>query len=236
MPYFDVNVFGTTHAQHDLDLITFNLHVMKVDSDISPTNFDMFISFYAFPFNFDVGTRLIGFYPTSSLANSTPELTNRFDVSKPQVIHITAATPDNPIALYDCNPGTYLIGSCNPSIPIPLISPCPNPEDIRLFSGTFCVPYAGSGLDDSWTDMVNSTTGNKSLTPAPGRNFILPIDITIIADGCVYRNKRFTANIYNEYMYPYSVTEDPTHPYGNVDCLSNPRFYPIGFRDKVRVN
>ena len=46
----------------------------------------------------------------------------------------------------------------------------------------------------------------------------------------------FKTDIYNEYMYPYSVTEDPTHPYGNVDCLSNPRFYPIGFRDKVRVN
>ena len=235
MPYFDVNIFGTSHGQVDSDLFTFNLHILQVESDISPTNFDMFISFYAFPFNFERGTQLKAVY----LTPTAQELINRFDVSKPQVIHITAATPDNPIALYDCDPGNYRTSSCTTrqlaQLPFSLISPCPNPEDIRLFSGTFCVPYDVSGLDDSWTDMVNSTTGNKSLTPAVGPNFILPIDITIIADGCAYRNKRATANIYTNYSTSYSVT-DPIHPYGNVDCSSNPNFYPIGFRDKVRVN
>lgn len=237
MPYFDVNVFGTTHAQHDLDLITFNLHVMKVDSDISPTNFDMFISFYAFPFNFKKGTRINAFYPTPSLPNPRTELIDRFNVSKPQVIHITGTTPDNPVDLYDCsNPTLYLTGTCRPGTTIPLISPCPNPEDIRLFSGTFCVPTGTSGLKAETTNMLNSATNSKSLVPNIGINFILPLDITIIADGCVYRSKKPKANIYTNYNYNYVSSEDPIHPYGNVDCSSNGRFYPIGYRDVFRVN
>lgn len=236
MAYFDINIFGTTHTQHDLDLFTFNLHILQVESDIVPTNFDMFIEFYAFPFNFKKGTILSSFYNSSTSPNPRPELNNRFSVGKPQVIHITALTPSNVIDLYDCNPGQYYTNSCTPnqlSTFFPLASPCPNPTDIRLFSGTFCVPTNGGGLDDTWTDMTNSSTGNRNLTPNVGSNFILPLNITIIADGCRYLNKKKTINIYNSYTQTY--TTDP-QPYGNVDCLLNPKFYPIGYKDKIRIS
>lgn len=239
MAYFDINIFGTGHLQHDLDLFTFNLHILQVESDVTPTNFDMFIRFYAFPFNFKTGTILSAFYRDLTLPNPAPSLSSRFSVNKPQVIHLTGMTPNNPIDLYDCNPNQYLIGSCSPaqlSLNTPLASPCPNPEDIRLFSGTFCIPFDQSGFDQSWTNITNSGTGNRNLVPNVGSYFNLPISVDIIADGCVYRNKgKLTANIYQDYTYNYQSSDDPNHPYGNVDCLSNPKFYPIGYRDKLRV-
>ena len=237
MAYFDINIFGTLHTHHNPDLFTFNLHVLQVESDIVPTNFDMFIEFYAFPFNFGggVGSVLTANYIDPALFNSTPQLTNRFSVGKPQVIHLTALTPSTVIDLYDCNPGQYPNpNSCtnnqtNTFFPLP--TPCPNPEDIRLFSGTFSVPING-GLDGDWTDMINSSSGNKSFTPNVGSTFSLPLNITIIADGCRYLNKKSSANIYTDYSDSYQA--DP-QPYGNVDCLFNPKFYPIGYKDKIRV-
>lgn len=240
MPYFDLNIFGTSHCEHDSNLFTFNLHILQVESDLTPTNFDMFIEFFAFPFNFVAGSSIKCTYPTFN-PPSTADLSNRFSVNKPQIIHLTGMTPNNPIVLYDCNPNQYNTGLCNPNITIPIFSPCPNPEDIRLFSGTFCVPYEGNGLNGNWTNMTNSATGNKSFSPSVGPDFNLPISVTIIADGCVYTNKgikRLFAKIYTTYMQNYPVTSASgvVHPFGNVDCSSNPRFYPIGYNDKLRVD
>ena len=238
MAYFDINIFGTTHTQHDLNLFTFNLHILQVESDIVPTNFDMFIEFYAFPFNFlGHGTRIKAAYidPTIQFGGTQP-LTDRFSVEKPQVIHITALTPSNVVDLYDCNPGQYNLNSCSTnqsSTFLPLPSPCPSPEDIRLFSGTFCVPQFSNGLDGNWTNMINPASGNKNLTPSVSANLELPINITIIADGCRYLNKRSKINIYTNYIYNYNNTLP--QPFGNVDCLNNPNFYEIGYNDKIRV-
>jgi hypothetical protein len=236
MAYFDINIFGTTHTQHDLSLFTFNLHILQVESDIVPTNFDMFIEFYAFPFNFSRGTILNSYYNAPTQPNPRPELNNRFSVGKPQVIHLTALTPSTVIDLYDCNSGQYPNpNSCTfnqTNIFFPLPSPCPNPGDIRLFSGTFSVPYKNNGLDSDWTDIINPASGNRNLTPSVSPNFTLPLNITIIADGCRYLNKRSSANIYTNYNYNYQT--DP-QPYGNVDCLNNPKFYEIGYKDKIRV-
>lgn len=246
MPYFDLNIFGTAHCQHDGDLFTFNLHILQVESDLTPTNFDMFIEFYAFPFNFDglnnsnqVGSQIICDYPTPNSTSQTAPLNNRFSVNRPQVIHLTGLTPNNPIDLYDCNPGQYFTQFCSStqlSLVNSLPTPCPPPGDIRLFSNTFCVPYDGPGLDNNWTNMTNSSTGNKSFVPNVGPNFNLPISVTIIADGCVYTNKgiqRLFAKIYTTYTQPYPSGN--INPYGNVDCVSNQRFDPIGHDDKVRI-
>jgi hypothetical protein len=238
MAYFDINIFGTLHTYHNPNLFTFNLHVLQVESDIVPTNFDMFIEFYAFPFNFGggVGSVLTANYIDPAQPNQTPSLNNRFSVGKPQVIHLTALTPSTVIDLYDCNSGQYpnfglcTINQTNTFFPLP--TPCPNPEDIRLFSGTFSVPYKNNGLDSDWTDIINPASGNRNLTPSVSPNFTLPLNITIIADGCRYLNKRSSANIYTNYNYNYQT--DP-QPYGNVDCLNNPKFYEIGYKDKIRV-
>ena len=242
MPYFDVNIFGTNHNTHDARLFTFNLHILQVESDLSPTNFDMFIEFFAYPFNFEYGTLLQTFYPNPNPNLAAPSLTDRNSVNKPQVIHITAMTPSSPIELYDCSPNQYNTLQCTNnqlnSIST-LTTPCPNPDDIRIFTGTFCVPIEGNGFNSNWTNMTNSNTGNRSFSPSIGRNFVLPLNITIIADGCVYTNKgvkRLSANIYQNYTYNYLRTDDPIHPFGNVDCSSNPKFYPIGYNDKVRVD
>jgi hypothetical protein len=196
----------------------------------------MFIEFYAFPFNFSRGTILTSYYNAPTQPNPRPDLNNRFSVGKPQVIHLTALTPSTVIDLYDCNSGQYPnSNSCTinqTNIFFPLPSPCPNPEDIRLFSGTFSVPYKNNGLDSDWTDIINPASGNRNLTPNISPNFTLPLNITIIADGCRYLNKKSSANIYTNYNYNYQT--DP-QPYGNVDCLNNPKFYEIGYKDKIRV-
>ena len=50
MADFKVNIFGTTHYNNGITppngYRLFNLHILQVESDISVTNFDMFLKVY----------------------------------------------------------------------------------------------------------------------------------------------------------------------------------------------
>ena len=212
MPFttFDVNIFGTTHKDLDGDNADnyskeFVIHVLQVECNQSITNFDMFVEFYAFPWD---NARFGG--SPSPLWFIQPNLLidNMFTNTRPQVIHIDTMTPNSPVALYP---------SCNISPALP----CPTPADVRLTSQTFQVPVSTispTGYKQTITDM-----NNLDLVIAE-----LPVNITIIADGCRYNSSLGTKiNIYKDY-------NDSGGLFGG--SLSNPNNYPIGFNEKITIS
>lgn len=251
MPYFDINIFGTAHQQEDPLLFTFNLHVLQIETDLStPTNFDLFLEFFAFPFNLSNynlstpgfsqrGTSIIAYYnDPSNQTNPKPPLTNRRNFNKPHIVHIDSLTATTSVDLYQCDLSVWNVDPsvCNSNqlaIANSLPSPCPNPQDMRLYSGTFCVPYGTNGFDTQWTTLTNPLTNSSNLSSI-GRYFELPVLITINSDGCLYQ-KKGTINIYNNYTYSYLQSDSPKNPFGNVDCQNNQRFLEIGYFDKIRV-
>jgi hypothetical protein len=144
------------------------------------------------------------FIPWFTSANS-PTIDNMFLNGRPHVIHLDSMTPNSPVALYP---------SCNISPALP----CPSPEDMRLFSMVFQTPVVGFGYDTDITDMYN-----QDLIIAK-----LPVNITIIADGCRYSSEAGTEiNIYRSYYASGGL-------FGG--SLSNPNNYPIGFNEKITIS
>lgn len=237
MAYFNVNIFGTTHYPGSTTppngSIRFNLHVLQVESDLTPTNFDMFIEFYAFPFNsLGVGTVV-------NALNNQQLLSDRYLVNQPQVIHIDQLVPNigSPIYLANCSPTTIV----EPGFPIPPCSPpqltlpsCPSPSDYRLFSHPFQVKTkllpGNSTFDTNWSDIKNSSGGNNILTE--GNIYLLPIKIVIISDGCRYE-KTDNVRIYNNYIIDNPDGTDRIN--GSPFCWRNPNYYPLGEFDKILV-
>ena len=212
MPFttFDVNIFGTSHV--DLDgsntngfLREFVIHVLQVECNQIIGTFDMFIEFYAFPWRNT-------YHPSTWIIqpNTTP-IDNMFLNGRPQVIHLDTMTPNSPVALYP---------SCTP-VPV---SPCPSPADMRLTSQMFQVPVAATttGYDTDITDMYDDLI----LLPEQ-----LPVNITIIADGCRYSSDiGTTINIYPD----YTGTGVVGSLFGGPN--SNPNNYPIGYNEKITIS
>ncbi len=212
MPFttFDVNIFGTSHV--DLDgqnnanySREFVIHVLQVECNQPIATFDMFIEFYAFIWQ----TAPNGYSWVTSINPQggpppTSYIDNMFLNGRPQVIHLDTMTPNSPIALYS---------SCTP-VPV---SPCPSPADMRLTSQMFQVPIAATltGYDTSITDMYD--------VPSPFAK--LPVNITIVADGCRYSSSLGTEiNIYTDY-------ESSGGLFGaNYDTN------PIGFNEKITIS
>lgn len=180
MATFEVNIFGTSHD--DLDSGTgdakfeFVLHIIEVTADEPITDFDMFIEYYAYPW--DVPPNSFG----RVISLNGGGITDRFTNNTPQVIHLdTMAPTTSPTLEADC----FLNPSGGAS--------CPNPEDIRIFSMAHQVLRdmpAGTGFDTDETDMVNVNTTIASL----------PVNILIVADGCRYSSGSSAAvNIYKDY-------------------------------------
>lgn len=170
MSTFKVNIFGTAHnnsiyQDSNTGYFLFNLHVLQVDyGSLVLSSFDMFLEFYAFPFNPIDRTLLVPGNPNQTNPLPNPQLKvgtsisasasgnllgGRFKEKKPQVIHITATTPTAPINLYNCGspifPTSAGLGSNSPCTPFNPTNPCPNPIDFRIFSmshyvKTFPVP------------------------------------------------------------------------------------------------
>jgi hypothetical protein len=177
MAEFRLNIFGTTND--DLDGSSgsgfkreFVLHIISVTSDISVTNFDMFLQYYAYPWD------LIPLGGRASNVNGGA-LVDRIPNSRPQVIHLDTMSPSVfPTLEADCI--TFPAGGGS----------CPNPEDIRIFSMAHGVPIdaSPSGYDSDETNMEDINLELASL----------PVDITIIADNCRYSGNG-NINIYKDY-------------------------------------
>ena len=196
---FNVNIFGTSHAELEggADLsFEFILHVLQVECNVPIVNFDMFLEFYAFPWEVGDGAKI--FTP------NFPTITNRVLNNRPSIVHINQMTPIAPVVLYtDCSSGPAL--------------PCPVPSDMRLFSMPFQTPRAGIAYDPDNTDMTNI-----SLLVAA-----LPMNITIIADGCKYTSQIGTSvNIYRAY--------GSSSLFGGL--TNNPSNLPIGFNEKILIS
>lgn len=247
MADFYVNIFGTTHWGGSITppkgSIMFNLHVLRVESDITPINFDMFIEFFAYPFNSmvnpstpNLGTTII------AGGGSQPLLTNRREVNQPQIIHIDQMTPTigNPTTPFNCT-------GFNPIVPAPIpplsqvcpagqlsLSNCPNPSDFRLFSHPFQlktnISSSSGTFDPAWSNVTDS---NDTFDCYEKKFLKLPIKITIIADGCRYESKSAISKIYMKYDVSNGTTNDL---YGNAFCNWNPNYYPLGEFDKILVN
>jgi len=180
MAQFAVNIFGTTNDDVDGGIVSpfkkeFILHIIKVTSNIPITNFEMFIEFYAVPWDLvPSGGRVIGI--------NSGFVDGRYVNGRPQVIHIDTMTPIVlPSLQVDCQ--LFPNGGGN----------CPNPEDIRLFSMVHAVPVdaSPSGYDINETDMED-----VDLIIAE-----LPVNILIIADGCRYQSTIGSAiKIYRDYF------------------------------------
>ncbi len=239
MANFFVNIFGTSHLGGSVTppqgFRIFNLHILQVESDITVVNFDMFIEFFAFPFNtLGYGTNII------AGGNGQPILTNRKSVNQPQVIHIDQMTPNIGVSPYLANcTGLPIIPppkipSCPLGIdPLLVTIPCPNPSDYRLFSHPFQVktiitPSSGQ-FDSNWSDIKSNDNTNSVYS----KFFLLPAKILIIADGCRYENNEVNIRILNNY---YAKPGNSFNLYGSVDCSINPNYYPIGYDDKILVN
>jgi hypothetical protein len=112
--------------------------------------------------------------------------------------------PNSPVALY-------------PSCAISPVLPCPSPVDIRLTSQAFQVPIAASltGYDTNITDMYNDSSIIAKL----------PVNITIIADGCRYVSTvGTTINIYRNFGISGGLF--------GADYDTN----PIGFDEKITIS
>jgi hypothetical protein len=209
MPFttFDVNIFGTSHVDldgNDSDGFQreFLIHVLQVECNQTIGTFDMFIEFYAFPWKDGTFSEWL---LTPNLQGGYIE--EMFTNGRPQVIHLDTMTPNAIVDLYS---------SC--TIPAP---PCPSPLDMRLTSQTFQVPISTispTGYKQTDTDM-----NNVDLIIAE-----LPVNITIIADGCRYNSNLGTKiNIYRNYFAAGGL-------FGS--SLSNPNNYPIGFDEKITIS
>jgi hypothetical protein len=239
MANFLVNIFGTGHRGGKITapdgFRLFNIHVLQVEADVTVTNFDMFIEFYAFPFNtLGTGTNVVAGGITQ------PLLSNRKSVSQPQVIHLGAMTPNvgSPVPLYNC---TGLATIVEPGFPTPPCSPaqnqslpsCPTPSDFRLFSHPFQVKTqinsTTSTFDTKWSDIVDNTGTLNALSQV----YYLPAKILIIADGCKYANEKAFIRI----LMNYKATSGTQYNlYGNASCWRNPTQLPLGNDDKILVN
>jgi hypothetical protein len=209
MPFttFDVNIFGTSHVDLDGNNANgfsreFIIHVLQVECNQIIGTFDMFIEFYAFPWKYGSFSEWI---LTPNLQGGYIE--EMYANGRPQVMHIDTMTPNSVVDLYP---------SCD--IPAP---PCPSPSDMRLASQVFQVPIStGSitGYKQTDTNMYDINT------------FIaeLPVNITIIADGCRYNSSMGTTiNIYKVYNAAGGL-------FGG--SLTNPNNYPIGFNEKITIS
>jgi hypothetical protein len=209
MPFttFDVNIFGTSHV--DLDgnnsdgfSREFLIHVLQVECNQTIGTFDMFIEFYAFPWKDGTFSEWL---LTPNLQGGYIE--DMFTNGRPQVIHLDTMTPNSPVALYP---------SC--AIPAP---PCPSPSDMRLTSQTFQVPISTS----SPTGYIQTVTDMNDIILVFAE---LPVNITIIADGCRYNSPMGTTiNIYKDYNSSGGL-------FGG--SLTNPNNYPIGFNEKITIS
>jgi hypothetical protein len=75
-----------------------------------------------------------------------------------------------------------------------------------------------TNYDTDYTDMYNFTTNADKL----------PVNITIIADGCRYSSAiGTTINIYQNYFGSAGL-------FGG--SLANPNNYPIGFNEKITIS
>lgn len=180
MAEFQVNIFGTSND--DLDgsngngfIREFVLNIISVTSDITVTDFDMFIEYYAFPWDL---------IPSGGRATAinTGGVSGRITNVRPQIIHLDNMSPVTfPSLENDCVLNPSGGGSC------------PNPSDIRIFSMAHGVPVdaSPSGYDSNETDM-------EDVTPQLA---ILPVEIIIVADGCRYSSVGgSTINIYKDYF------------------------------------
>jgi hypothetical protein len=213
MPFttFDVNIFGTDHRDLDNDnndgySKEFVIHVLQVECNQTITNFDMFIEFYAYPFR--RATLPPSLPPNDGLWINAFNIDNMKLNGRPQVIHLDSMTPASPVALY-------------PTCDISPAPPCPSPADIRLCSMAFQNPILATSptnYDTDYTDMYNFTTNADKL----------PVNITIIADGCRYSSAiGTTINIYQNYFGSAGL-------FGG--SLANPNNYPIGFNEKITIS
>lgn len=241
MANFYVNMFGTVHRggtnTPPNGSVLFNLHVLQVESDITPTNFDMFIEFYAFPFNsLGYGTQVI------AGGGSQPLLTNRKLVEQPQVIHIDQMTPGIGVPIYLSNCSIYSNPIPEPGFPIPscvggqnpFLPSCPSPSDFRLFSHPFQVKTnlspGVSTFDTKWSDIKGGDGTISCITP---NLFKLPVKIIIIADGCRYENNNAEVRIQRDYFVDSTAWNGF---WGQAFCWFNPNYYPLGEFDKILVN
>jgi hypothetical protein len=209
---FDVNIFGTSHV--DLDGSNSNgysrefvIHVLQVECNQIITNFDMFIEFYAYPFRKGATNSSVTPSPNGLWLNAL-NIDNMKLNGRPQVIHLDTMTPTSPVALY---PTCFI----SPALP------CPSPADIRLCSMAFQTPIpigiTPTGYDANYTDMYDFGINSK-----------LPVNITIIADGCRYSSQANTAiTIYKL----YNTAEELCGGITTVPCSN-----PIGFDEKITIS
>jgi hypothetical protein len=258
MPTFKLNMFGTTH-RNEIDsnaktrfgtFLLFNLHILQVEyQDIVLSSFDMFIEYFAYPFNpistFSLtvpsnvptyANQRIGTTISAYVPSTTQSIGRRKSFKpRPQIIHLTATTPTSPIDLYTCGFG----GSPNPLPATPLTtclqptvsSPCPNPEDFRLFSMSHYVALKFVDnfrcFDPDWTDMT-STQQINGLYIVNNGIYRLPIKVVIIANNCRFEHTG-EINIYSDWYNNTAV-------FGTADCMFNPFIRPLGFNDKIIIS
>ena len=184
MVTFSVNIFGTSNDDVDSGGATngtireFILHVMQIESNTIISDFNMFIEFYAVPWDLVPSAARV-----RTINGVTPPPNyERVLNGRKQVIHLNSMSPTSaPALISDCL--TFPSGGGS----------CPNPEDIRLYSMVHGVPIdtgSGTGYDIAETDMYDD-----SITIAK-----LPVDIIIIADGCRYNSSSAEVNIYKDYF------------------------------------
>jgi hypothetical protein len=104
-----------------------------------------------------------------------------------------------------------------PSCYISPAPPCPSPADIRLTSQAFQVPIAATptGYDTNITDMYDDGSIAK-----------LPVNITIIADGCRYNSTiGTTINIYKSFA---GIEGSLGGGFANTN--------PIGYNEKITIS
>jgi hypothetical protein len=193
MSTFKVNIFGTAnnnaiYQETTTGYFLFNLHVLQVDfGPLVLSSFDMFLEFYAFPFN-PINRTLKVSGPsnqtnplpsqqllnvgTSVLASATGNtLEGRVINKKPQVIHITATTPTSTINLYNCGTPTFPtavgLGVVNPCTPLNPTSPCPNPIDFRIFSMSHYVKTIPTPIGGQRQNVDTFTPPPKDEPPQP---------------------------------------------------------------------
>ena len=248
MPTFELNIFGTTHRNQRNTLgepknyYLFLLHILEISyTDIVLSNFDIFIKFYAFPFLEKTITNGLSAQGTtiraySSLPVPINQLAGRFEARKPHVLHLTGTTPTVPIDLYNCGfippISTQLPpNGLNPCTQPIVSSPCPNPEDFRLYSSPFFVSTNATNgkelFDRNWSNIKSDFLLNGSYEVL-GQEFKLPIEVIIVANDCLYTTTD-EITIYNNYLGSYDV-------YGGADCQFNPLGKPLGYDDKIIIS
>ena len=259
-------MFGTGHQKtiysHNNTLnknyLLFNIHILQVEYfDIVLSSFDMFISVYANPINplgLPLKVSVNNLSQTNVGTTVTSNVDDRFLNKKPQVIHITGTTPNAAISLYDCGTASSFSSTLYPNSPCLTTSPCPNPEDFRLFSmshyvkvlkytessvgggGKGFVPNVGPSFyfDPNWTDMYSTTNQSGKYILDNGLYF-LPIEIKIVANNCMYI-KKDNIVIYPNYIAPsYRGLASISSMYGSGDALYNSSCYELGKYNKIDV-